>query len=786
MILRNHSIPNLLKVNLKVLPLAFVVMLLANSCGLHRKIPKDQYLVNKVKLKHEPKALESQLYNLVEEKPNRRIFGITRFHLRRYYFTTKWNKRIKRVKIKGEPPSLYSEAATKRSAQKMQMLLKNEGYFNAKVEPQVRYGWRRNAKVIYVVNAGKPYTILNPLKFDIKDSTVSELVAKDRVNSHLQPGTNFSSVQISAEQTRLVAMLKNNGYFHFSQDFVHFDIDSTNKNHRTSVSVRINNPKGQKEHPKVYFNTFWVNPNFSFKEKSKGDTVEMGNKFYVLGTENNPINNIIYSYVYVKSGQEYNAATMQQSLKKLRALQQFKYIDLKYGVDTIAPDSHLLNVYFNLIPYSRYRFNTQLEINTSEEQDEIRLQSDYTRLYGLAGSMSITDINFLNSSIQAELALSGAAEITQLLQPLNLYNGELGITNSFYFPKPFLNQLIPDHLERNINQSQLRWKVFRETNPDYRRTTGTVNLGYAYKKGKFTHIVSPVEFSLVGAKLVGDTFKATIENSNNLYLKNLFDNHVISATRWMAYYNSKTISGKRSYWDIQLTVFELAGNTLYSLGALTNAAATGGDEQTFKYSPLGLNSFQYFKGDYDIRFHQPTFFGHEFVYRSYLGLVIPYGNTPNAIPFQKRYFSGGSNGIRGWAIRNLGPGTYDDADEDELIFLQSGDIKLEFNFEYRFELSDVLNMAVFMDAGNVWNHPRNNVDVAGGDFAFNTFYKQLAVAGGVGTRFDFTYFVFRLDLGLPLRDPSAPDGEKWMPDKYYAPFKLFQTPQLNFGIGYPF
>ena len=199
-------------------------------------------------------------------------------------------------------------------------------------------------------------------------------------------------------------------------------------------------------------------------------------------------------------------------------------------------------------------------------------------------------------------------------------------------------------------------------------------------------------------------------------------------------------------------MLELGGNLFYLGSALVGQPVEGARGETYDRTFLGMHYFQYAKGDYDIRYHQKTLWNNEIVYRSYVSMIYPFGNTSNSVPFEKRYFAGGSNSIRGWAVRRLGPGSYYPENDDvNFVYLHSGDIKLEANIEYRFSVSPTLKMALFADAGNIWNNLSNNFQVPGGDWQWDRFYKEFAVAGGLGLQFDFTYFVFRTDLGFPFK-----------------------------------
>jgi outer membrane protein assembly factor BamA len=203
------------------------------------------------------------------------------------------------------------------------------------------------------------------------------------------------------------------------------------------------------------------------------------------------------------------------------------------------------------------------------------------------------------------------------------------------------------------------------------------------------------------------------------------------------------------------------------------------NKATSYYEILNTRFAQYLKGDFEYRYGYFINETNSLVGRFFLGVGVPYGNF-NVLPFEKKYFTGGANGIRAWPVRSLGPGSY--KVPSDVYPNQSSDIKLEANFEYRFKLIWRMEGALFTDAGNIWaiNYKDNR---EGAVFKINQFYRQIAIGSGFGLRFDFTYFLFRLDLGVKMRDPSLPAGKRFIPGNY----KL-STDHLNlsFAIGYPF
>jgi len=222
---------------------------------------------------------------------------------------------------------------------------------------------------------------------------------------------------------------------------------------------------------------------------------------------------------------------------------------------------------------------------------------------------------------------------------------------------------------------------------------------------------------------------------------------------------------------------EVAGN-LFSAGYYV----AGTERRDKGYSFFDIPYSQYMMADMDLRYNRIFNESNRLVFRVYSGVGYPYGNA-SALPFEKKYFSGGSNGIRAWQVRSLGPGSYVLPDELKSRYPnQLGDIKLEANAEYRFDLFWQLNGALFLDAGNIWAISTAD-EREGAIFKANSFYKELAVGTGFGLRLDLSFVIIRLDLGAKLRDPGFNQGPAWLPkyDSY-----LREGLVLNFAIGYPF
>lgn len=727
------------------------------GCTVFTHVPKGQHLVTKVRIKGAPNAHREGLMGIVEEKPNTRILGVWRLRTRNWYVQQTIRKNDDKPTI-WEPPTYHTDEGTLRTSQKMEQYLKNNGYFNAGVEYSVAFGGLRDkkARITYEVSRHKPYTIAEVLR-SVEDKDLYEIVERDKANSLIKSRKVFNTDQLVAERERLLFLLRNAGYYRFSREYIYFDLDSSKGNHQIDIRIGIKNPEVYQRHQPYRVGKMY----FVEKDAPDSHTVEIAPGLYRAGANNRFVDELLMQALAIHPGDTYNQDEVQATLRNLRNIQLYEYVDVAFELKDHEGDTGLVDLRFLLSPYMRRSIQAQAETITSEQN---RAAGSPGRLYGLAGSLVYRDVNFANRGIQMETRLRMAWEASGD-DNKGLSNYEANIANTYYFARPFLGKVIPTGLLSHIARSSVNLSGIYESNPDFSRTTATVGLAYQLLHGRFKHYVLPIDFNMVSSLPVG-AFATTVEE--NPALKNLFDNHIICGARWGMYYSNNVIGSKRNHVELSANILEVAGNLFYLVENVTNTVVDD------------LKYFQYLKFDYDLRYHLHTFWDNEVVYRVYVGMIHPYGNTPNEVPYEKRYYTGGANSVRGWRLRQLGPGKYDGS--EEWVFYHSGNIRLEANMEYRFSISNLLKMAAFVDAGNVWNSDVSHFDeillVEKGAWPKWGFYKELAVAGGLGFRFDFTYFVFRTDVGLPLYKPYK---EAWF--KYGV---VMNDVQLNVGIGYPF
>jgi outer membrane protein assembly factor BamA len=455
-------------------------------------------------------------------------------------------------------------------------------------------------------------------------------------------------------------------------------------------------------------------------------------------------------------------------------LKQFSLINIGFTETNLFDNDSvpLLDCRMQLSPLPRQNFSADIEGTNSSGN------------LGVAGNLNYQHRNVFGGAEVFDLQLKGAREKQQALienNSLDFNTREFGLESSLTIPK-FL--------------SVIRWKRFfgfqipetkftmgfnYQNRPDYTRTITNLKFGYNWKTTNFEyHTLSLIDLNYVNLYRLTPAF---INSIKDLYIKSSFTDHLIFASNYSWMYNTQNINKREDYKFYKFNI-ESAGNllSLYSrlidknqtteLDTVTNLVSS-------YYQILNTRFAQYVKADFEYRYGHIVNKFSSWVGRAFVGVGVPYGNL-GVLPFEKKYFTGGANGIRAWQVRSLGPGSY--KAPIDTYPNQSSDIKLEASLEYRFKLFWRMEGALFTDAGNIWaiNYKDNR---EGAVFKINEFYKQIAIGSGFGVRFDFTYFLFRLDLGMKMRDPSLAEGKRIVPGNYPITGEHFN---LSFAIGYPF
>jgi outer membrane protein assembly factor BamA len=407
----------------------------------------------------------------------------------------------------------------------------------------------------------------------------------------------------------------------------------------------------------------------------------------------------------------------------------------------------------------------KFELQGTNSSGNIGIGGDFLyRHRSIFGGAEITDFR-INGGIEA---------ITDTIASGNSYTTEFGAKITVSIPKFILPIFKAEKFSKKYNPKTIISGGYNyQDRIDYRRSLMNMSYGYLWDGNKFlSHSVKLLDLNAIDLPYATDEFKDYIDSTN---LRSSYEKNIVSAISYSLVYNNQDIRKIRDFYFIKITS-ELSGNILNTVSSLTNASK----DENGSYTIFGIPFSQYAKLDVDFRFYDIIDKSNTIAYRLFGGVGVPYGNA-DALPFEKMYFSGGANGMRAWNVRDLGPGSYSGGSGTRFPN-QTGDIKLEANLEYRFKLFWVLEGALFVDAGNVWNIYSDQFE--GGLFRFNEFYNEFALGSGLGTRFDFSFFLFRLDLGVKLRDPAKPAGGRWVSS--FSDLSWNDDFTINIGIGYPF
>jgi len=760
-------------------------VLILGACNSVKYVPEGKYLLNKVSVKINDKTIKRQdLKTQVRQKENLRILGILKFHLWLYDLSPKnkengWLKRI------GEAPVIYEEDQSLRSKEQLLIYLSNKGYYNALVNDTVVYRLnKRKVNLVFNIKAGQPYLVRHYF-YTIKDPHLQGLILNDSVNQLLKSGDIFDLDILNSERLRISTNMKNNGYYKFTEDFITFSADTSFNNHRVDLTVSIADASTGYEkkvvpHQKYKIRNFLINPTFQAPDLTGNQTVQpldtlIMNDYIITYAGKLKYKPTLFSNVNrMRDSTYYSLWNTEKTYRALNRLKQFRFINIGFvEPNAITIDSiPLLDCRIQLSPLPRKNFSVDIEGTNSSGN------------LGVAGNFNFQHRNVFRGAEVFDFQIRGASERQQALinnNSLNFNTRELGFETSLTIPK-FLSFINGKNMfSFQIPETKLTGGFNYQSRPDYTRTITTLKFGYSWKSSAYKfQTLNIIDLNYVNLFLLDSVF---INSIKDLYIKSSFTDHLISATNYSWMYNTQNVNKREDYKYYKVNL-ESAGNLLSLYSMLINKNKTDAIDPITNikssYSKiLNIRFAQYLKGDFEYRYGHMINNLSSVVGRAFAGVGVPYGNF-DVLPFEKKYFTGGANGIRAWQVRSLGPGTY--KAPLNTYPNQSSDIKLEANLEYRFKLFWIMEGAFFLDAGNIWaiNSKDNR---PGAVFLVDEFYKQIAVGTGLGLRFDFTFFLFRLDLGLKMRDPSLEAGKRFIPGNY--PINGEQM-NLSFAIGYPF
>jgi outer membrane protein assembly factor BamA len=769
---------------LRILLLISPVILILYSCNPTKYVPEGETLLNNNYIEINKTGIsKTDLVPYIKQKPNKKIFG-ARFHLGLYNLSNlnkeKWpHSWLRNI---GEEPVIYDKSSATKSREQLEEYISSKGYFDSRVSDSVRTV-KRKSDVFYDVHLKEPYTVRN-LYFEIADTTIETLFCFDSINCLIQRGKPYDVDVLQAERSRFERYVKDHGFYGFSAaDHISFRVDSTIGNRQVNLYYDIK--KFQKidnynrityvPHSVYRIKNVYIYPDFVPKDVLEGgetylrslDTVNYNGYYFITDQKKPQLKyDLILQSLYLKPGSDYSISNSEQTQSHLMTLKAYRLVNIFYN-EAEAPDNTegsqlFLDCHIQLTQLSQQSFNVELEGTNSAGN--------------LGGALNLVyqHKNLLHGAEQFNMKLKGAFEAmpdkTGKLRPTQEY----GFETSLRLPKFLVPFMKKEGFIKNYNPTTTILAAYNyQDMPFYTRTIANATFGYNWSGHKYrTHIVNPVQLNVVRLISIDTAFQKKIDASS--YLAYSYRDVMILGSNYSFIFNNQKIQKSKDYLFLRVNA-EAAGNLLSAASRLTGAKKTEGT-----YNILGQPFAQYIRTDLDLRYNVILNDVSSVVYRGFIGLGIPYGNS-KAIPFEKQYFGGGANGIRAWQVRSLGPGSYVPGENEFLN--QTADIKLEANAEYRFKLFWVLEGALFLDAGNIWTF-NEDASRPGAQFKFNKFFNDIAVGTGTGFRFDFDFVTARIDMGMKLRDPSISNGSNW----------ILMSRRYNFrddfafvlGIGYPF
>jgi outer membrane protein assembly factor BamA len=763
-----------------------------SSCSTVKLVPEDKYLLKEVIIECDNEAIdEADLYSSMKQKPNRKMLGLFHFHLWTYNIThpKDTSKHLPKIvtrigEVVGEPPVIYEESLHYKSLRNLENYLQNKGYYDAIVQdtmfPLKRK--RKNAILKFSVETGEIYTI-RQFKYDIIDPFVKDIILSDTVNALVSRGEVFDMDLLLRERDRLLNLMKNNGYYYFNQNNIHYYVDTTRKGTEVDISLTIKKSfEAEKFFLEEIFTAQKIQSVFFYVNFDRGkyavnrdaylktlDTVHYeGYTFYVDGKmEVKP--KVILNANYINPGDYYNLKDVDLTQKHLSSLKQYKGVNIQfqesqnYQNEVWNAENPYLNAHVFLSPLKKQTYTVEAEGTNSSGN------------FGLAGVLSYQNKNLLRGAEIFSAKFTGSLQTlagTEDLEERFLNTFEFGAEFKLDVPKLMLPLQSEKFIKEHNPGTSFKLSFNHQNRPDYTRTLGSASFGYTWqsKDDHFIHRINPIEYYTVKVFDFDPDFKEQIDS---LYIRYSFENQLITAMSYDLIFNNQDLKKHKNHWFIW-TNLETSGNLLSGLAPILSLPVSSSDA----YKLVDLEFAQYIKADIDARYYIDIDRHRNLVSRVYLGAAIPYGNSTQGIPFVKKYYIGGANDIRAWQVRTLGPGSYSGG----ALFNQIADMKLLFNLEYRFDIIAFLKGALFLDAGNIWALDKAD-NREGALFDPNLFYKEIAVGTGLGFRLDFSFFILRFDFGMPLYDPAVPEGDRWLSDFDELNLNDFT---LNFGIGYPF
>lgn len=704
----------------------FSILLLTTACSTGKYVQEGEYILDKVAVVSDQSDYNaSSLSQYVRQKEKPKLFSLFRNPFSR-------------------KPVIYDTLQARLSCQDLMTAMQNEGYMNAGVSLYTETKGKK-LKATYLLHPGQPF-LIGKVNYDIQDEGILQLLHLDQpANQQIKPGMRFTVETLDNERKRIAGLLSDNGYFRFNKDFIHFAADTIMGRKDISLTLQLRKYKPNNNSPEVDHTRYLIRD--VLFQSNDSDRIHLRKQVLLNATA-------------IKEGRPYDASALQRTYNNFARLQAVKYTNIKFAE---VPDTNLLDCHIQI--------STNKPSTISFQPEGTNTAGDL----GAAASITYTNRNLFHGSEQLSIEFRGAYEAITGLEGYQDQNyTEFSVETKLVFPR-FLAPFLSKSFRRRQTASS-EWAVSWDfqNRPEFHRRVFSSAWRYRWSEPKhhLNYRFDLLDLNYVYMPWISSTFKRdyldNAENRNAILRYNYEDIFIMKTGFTVSYTDGV---------DAVRANFESAGNLLNGVskgfGFKTNSQG--------QHTLFNIAYAQYVKFDFDYTHLFQFDKRNALALHAGLGVAYPYGNS-TVLPFEKRYFSGGANSVRGWSVRELGPGKFKGTDGRIDFINQTGDVKLDLNAEYRSSLFWKLQGALFIDAGNIWTL-RNYAEQPGGQFRFTEFYKQIAASYGMGLRLNFDYFILRFDVGMKAINPAyESEKEHW---SIIHP-KLSRDFDFHFAVGLPF
>ena len=734
---------------LKHFGVVLLVAMLLVACAETKYVPDGSYLLDDVNMKvdgHYRDMNGSKLKNYARQQNNVKWFSLVKLPLHVYSLSgrdsSRWYNRL--LRGIGEPPVIYDSVKASMTVSDLQMYLQNNGYMNGRVELWTRIKGKRLSED-FKLFPGTPY-YLGDVSYQIDDPIIrDELRLDDPRNQRLITGRQFSVDELDLERKRITRLLNDQGYYRFHKEYIRYEADTLSGGNRVNVKLLLGNSLTREGLDTLH--TRYHIRKVSFMSGAPNDTtIHLRRK-------------VLNESTYIKEGGYYSVSDLQNTYNHFGRLGAVKYTNIQF---VEVPDTSLLDCNISL--------QTNKPSTVSFQPEGTNTAGDL----GAAATLTYQNNNLFRGSENLSVELRGAYEAIKGLEGYSNQDFiEYSLETRLKFPR-FIMPFVSAATRRVVNAtSEVSVLYDMQDRPEFHRRLWSAAWRYRWAPASSLcqYQLDMLDINYVLMPWISQTFKERYLDdvtSRNAILRYNYEDLFIAKTGFGFAYNNGRTALK--------TNIETSGNIFNLMSKLFDARTN--DQGQYKI--FNIAYAQYIKGDFDFTRRLQLDFSNQLVFHFGLGIAYPYGNS-TLLPFEKRYFSGGANSLRGWAVRGIGPGRYKGTDGRIDFINQTGDVKLDLNVEYRTHLFWKLDGALFVDAGNIWTL-RNYPDQPGGQLTLKDFPDQIAANYGLGFRFNFDYFIVRFDLGMKAVNPAY-DEEQHFPIVHPRISRDFA---FHFAVGMPF